>query len=330
MSDGTFALSSAVELAVVERGGFIESRHAGSAVVIGADGEISRSLGDPDSPVFGRSALKPFQALAALASGVELSAPELAVATASHAGTLQHVALVNRILERAGLTDDALQCVPAWPRDSVARYDLVREGLGPAAVYMECSGKHAAMIYACVLSGWEVEGYLDPEHPLQKHVVDTVERLTGEKIAALSIDGCGAPVMAVSLTGLARGVHRIATASETSPFPLYRKAASLRTAVLENPWAIDGAGRPDTIIAERLGVFAKHGAEGISVMAAPDGTTAAVKVLDGAPRAASITALTLLVQAGAVDEAAGRDVIDEISDDVLGGVAIVGRVSVTI
>ena len=87
MTPAVFGTDEAVELAVVERSGFIESRHSGSAVVLGPDGGVAISLGAPDKPVFPRSSLKPFQAVAVMGAGVHLDGAAAVLATASHAGT---------------------------------------------------------------------------------------------------------------------------------------------------------------------------------------------------------------------------------------------------
>ena len=113
---------------------------------------------------------------------------------------------------------------------------------------MNCSGKHAAMLLACTVNGWDPTATSTPEHPVQVHIRDVIERLIGQKAAATAIDGCGAPVYAMSLSGLAKAIHRIGTASPTSPFALHRSAGALVRAVRENPWAIEGPGRPDTIV----------------------------------------------------------------------------------
>lgn len=299
----TLTVVDAVELAVVERSGFVESRHAGAAVVLSPDGEIVRRLGNPDALVLPRSSLKPLQAVACVTAGANLAGEELALATASHAGTDRHADVVRGVLRSGGLTEDDLGCPEALPSDTASRDEMVREHVAPARIRMNCSGKHAAMLRACVATGWPTEGYLEQTHPLQLHIREVVERLTGEKIAHTSIDGCGAPVHAITLTGLARGIHRIGSASERSPFALHRVAGTLVRAVRENPWTIDGTGRQDTIATEQLGVFVKSGAEGLTVMVAPDGTTAALKMLDGGMRASVIVAATLLARAGALRDA---------------------------
>lgn len=127
----TFRLSDAVELAVVERSGFVESRHAGSAVVLAPDGSVLRSLGDPSAPVFPRSTLKPFQAIAAMTSGVTLRGEDAAIATASHSGTARHVELVRGLLAREGIPESALGCPPSYRRTQ--RPATPRCALAPAS-----------------------------------------------------------------------------------------------------------------------------------------------------------------------------------------------------
>ncbi|GAA3644803.1 asparaginase [Microbacterium marinilacus] len=326
----TFGVQDAVELAVVERGGFVESRHAGSAVVLSPAGEVVSALGDPEALVLPRSSLKPLQAVAVVTAGAPLEGERLAMATASHAGTDRHVGVVRDILSAAGLTDDALACPAAWPSDAATRDAMVSDHLGPSPVRHNCSGKHASMLAACVATGWDVHGYLDPSHPLQQHIREVVERLTGEKIAATVVDGCGAPVHALTLAGLARGVHRVGTSSERSPFALHRVAGALVRTVRENPWVIDGPGRSDTFAIERFGVFSKLGAEGVQVMVAPDGTTVALKTLDGSLRAAPLVALTLLARAGALVESDVADAASHALFSVQGGGREVGRIRATV
>ncbi|MGF3055725.1 asparaginase [Microbacterium sp. YY-01] len=322
----TLSVADAVELAVVERSGFIESRHAGTALVLSSDGEVVRQLGPTDAPILPRSTLKPFQAIACVTAGAELEGEQLAMATASHAGTDRHVTVVREVLQSAGLTEDDLECPPAWPSDSATRDELVRDHGAPARVRMNCSGKHAAMLHACVATGWPTRGYLDREHPLQVHIREVMERLTANKVVATAVDGCGAPVYAMSLEALAHGIHRVGGASERSPFALHRTAGALVRAVRENPWAIDGPGRADTQAIEHLGVFAKGGAEGVMTMVAPDGTTVALKMLDGSPRASTVVAATLLAQAGAIDEKALSELVAVLPLEVEGGGRTVGMI----
>ncbi|MFD5214542.1 asparaginase [Microbacterium sp. NPDC058345] len=322
----TFKVADAVELAIVERSGFVESRHAGSAVVLSPDGDVVAGHGNPDALILPRSSLKPLQAVACVTAGAALEGEQLALGTASHSGTDRHVEVVREMLAAGGLTEDSLACPPAWPSHARTRSEMIADHAGESRIRMNCSGKHALMLRACVATGWPTDGYLRQDHPLQLHIREVVERLTGEKIAHTAVDGCGAPVHAITLTGLARGVHRIGAASERSPFALHRVAGTLVRAVRENPWTIAGPGEPDTVAIETLGVFAKGGAEGVMVMVAPDGTTVALKMLDGSGRAATIVAATLLARAGAISAADADALAEALALDVLGGGQPVGAI----
>ena len=326
----SLSVPNAVELAVVDRGGFIESRHSGAAVVLAPDGSVRAGFGDIEAAILPRSSLKPLQAVGMLTAGAELDGERLGLATASHSGTDRHVAVVRDILDRAGLTEDALGCPAARASDPDTRDRQIRDADPAVPVRMNCSGKHAGMLLTCVANGWDTTGYLGLEHPLQRHLRDTIERLTGAKVQASVIDGCGAPVHAVTLTGLARGIHRMGTSSERSPFALHRHASSVVRAVLENPWTVAGPNQPDTLLAERLGVFAKLGAEGVQVAVAPDGTTVALKMLDGGQRAAPVVALTLLQSAGGLTAADVARVTEDLHLDIRGGSEVVGRIRPTV
>lgn len=327
----TLAVSDSVELAVLERSGFVESRHAGAAIVLAPDGSTLGEFGNTSALVLPRSSLKPMQAIASVTAGAELDGERLGVATASHSGTRRHTETVRAILDASRLTPDALACPAALPSDRDTYMEMLADGFGqPAAIFHNCSGKHAAMLAACVASGWPTEGYLEPTHPLQLHVRDVVERLTGEKIAALAIDGCGAPVPAITLSGLARGIHRIGASSEKSPFALHRVAGQLVRTVREHPWTIAGPGRADTLLVERLGLFAKGGAEGVMVAVAPDGTSVALKTLDGSSRVAPAVAVHLLTQAGALDSTAAAAAIKALRLGVSGGGKVVGEIRPTV
>jgi L-asparaginase II len=325
----TFSGDDIAELAVLERNGFIESRHFGAAIMLDPDGEVLATHGNPRGLVLPRSSLKPMQAVASITAGADLSLVERGLSTASHCGSDAHVSVVRGMLTSAGLSENDLACPPALPSDTAAHAHFIRERLEPARIRMNCSGKHAAMLKACVAAGWSTKGYLNPDHPLQQHIVETVERLIDEKLSYTAIDGCGAPVFAMSLAGLARGIHRIGSASLTSQFAFHRTAAQIVEAVREEPWTIDGPGRPDTTAIETLGVFAKGGAEGVMVMVAPGGTTVALKTIDGSGRAATLVAAAMLHTAGAISTKGYEELQRRLPLAVLGGGREVGRIRVS-
>lgn len=314
-----------VELARVERNGLVESRHLGAAVVVSADGSVLRSLGDVDSLVYPRSSLKPFQAITVLRSGASLDGAQLVLASASHAGTPAHVAVVSELLSRAGLTEDALQCPIDWPGDAESAA-IARTSGQKRRITMNCSGKHASFLLACVENGWPIESYLDPAHPLQVSIRATIEEFTGEPVGHVGVDGCGAPLFAVSLRGLAVAFSRLARGVDAAGPDT--EAARLVDAIRANAWAIEGPGRPNTVVIDELGLICKGGAEGVMAMGAADGTAVALKSLDGSHRATTLVALELLAQAGAISPVEADRVSELVTEKVLGGGIPVGAIRV--
>ena len=155
-------------LAEVVRSGFVESRHRGVAVRVDPAGEVRWSMGDPGTVIFPRSSNKPLQALGMLRAGLPLDGRLLALASASHSGEPFHLDAVREILALAGLDESALQTPASYPLDPHVHADLLRAGGTRAPIYMDCSGKHAAMLLTCVVNGWSIHDYLDPAHPLQR------------------------------------------------------------------------------------------------------------------------------------------------------------------
>lgn len=290
-------------VAQVLRSGLCESTHAGALVALRPDGSRALSLGDPDTPVFPRSANKPLQAAGMLHAGLDLDGELLAIATASHSGEPRHVALVQRLLGLAGLSDADLGNIPDLPLDPAAAAALLRSGGGPDRLHMNCSGKHAAMLATCRAAGWPLAGYLDPGSPLQQALLATTAELAAEPVPAVGVDGCGAPVLALSLSGLARAFGRLVTAA---PGTAERRVAD---AMRTHPEVVGGTGRDVTrLMAGVPGLVAKDGAEGVYAAALADGTAIALKIQDGTARAR----MPLLVAALRV---LGRD------DEVLGALA---------
>ncbi|MCD0442104.1 asparaginase [Glycomyces sp. A-F 0318] len=310
-------------VAAIERSGFTESLHRGSVAVTDPSGARTAAVGDADRAVFPRSSNKPMQALAMLRAGWEpASEADLAIAGASHRGEPFHIERARSVLAHAGLGEEHLQCPPDLPGDPDARNAVVAAGGGPRRVYMNCSGKHSGMLAACAAAGWDPGTYRDPEHPLQRLIAETVEELTGESVAATGVDGCGAPVLAVSLTGLARAFARLVEAPEGTP---ERRVAD---AMRANPILVDGTRGPDHRAMSALpGLLAKGGAEGVHVLAVPGVGAAAVKIDDGGGRASTPVALRALTALGglAVPEDAKPEVDALLWPEVLGGDRPVGR-----
>ncbi|MEU2031586.1 asparaginase [Nocardia amamiensis] len=283
-----------VELVEVVRSGFRECVHRGSVVVLDAEGEPTLALGEVHLPIFPRSTNKPMQAITMLRNGFEpLDDAELAIATASHYGEPDHIALVRRLLDRFGFSEASLACPPDLPFDERARAAALSDGQQPHPIYMNCSGKHAAMLATCAVNGWPTEGYFDQAHPLQRAVIATVADLTGEPESDLGIDGCGLPIIPVSLVNLAKVFATMATAE---PGTAERRVAD---AVRAHPRVISGTNGPD-LLAMRVtpGLVCKIGADGVHAGSLPDGSSFAYKIDDGHDRARMPLTLAILHRMG--------------------------------
>ncbi|MQY37492.1 hypothetical protein SRB17_54960 [Streptomyces sp. RB17] len=275
------------------RGGVVEGIHYGSVVVLGADGTVEFQLGDIEAAFYPRSAVKPLQAVAMLRAGLPLDGELLSLAAASHSGENRHLAGARRILELAGLTEDDLRNVPDMPFDPAVRDAWVRAGRTPSRLAQNCSGKHAAMLWTAQLNGWSLTDYLDPKHPLQQAIQEIVEDLTGQRVARVTVDGCGAPLFSISLHGLARALSRITSAAPGTP------EARVADAMRSHAEMASGAGRDVAALMRAVpGLLAKDGFEGVQVAALPDGRAVAVKIADGANRARIPVAAAALARAG--------------------------------
>jgi L-asparaginase II len=210
----------------------------------------------------------------------DLDDRHLALISASHSGEPFHIEGVDQILSAAGLDRSALRCPPDLPLDPDAASELLRSGGMAEPVYMNCSGKHAGMLATCVAAGWSTDGYTDPDHPLQKEIRESIERLTGEVVRAVGVDGCGAALFGTSLLGLARSFRALVLADPGSP---ERRIAD---AIRAHSEFVSGSRRDESaLMAGVPGLVIKGGAEGVAAFALPDGRAGAIKIADGSARA---------------------------------------------
>ena len=301
-------------VAEIVRSGFVEGHHYGSVVALAADGSVDWSVGEVAVPVLPRSSNKPVQALAMVELGLDLPPDLLALACASHSGEPFHVDGVRRTLAAAGLDETALQTPPDYPLDDDAREAVIRAGGTRTPILMNCSGKHAAMLATCVHRGWDTATYLDPEHPLQVAIAETFARLTGEPVRAVAVDGCGAPLLSTSLTGLARAFSSLATATDG---PEHRVAEAIR----RHPQYVSGTTRDELALHRALpGLIGKAGAESCYAVALPDGRAWALKTDDGAARVRPVLMAAALRRSGVLDEAG----VDAAAVDSTGQLVLLG------
>ena len=300
-------------VAELVRDGLVESRHSGIAALVGPDGKVIEEIGKSKRLIFPRSAVKPLQAVAVRKMGLELTGAELAISAGSHQGTAAHASLVIDILASANLTTDDLQCPVAWPGNVEAAQQASKQ----KREYFNFSGKHAGFLAACVHARLDAKTYLELNHPLQKQVLDTLEEYSGEKILFSTADGCGAPLHTLTVEGLARAIGKF-TATDSE----------IVDAMLQNAWAVDGEGTPDTMIME-AGLIAKLGAEGVFVIGTRSGYGVAVKIADGSLRAAPLVALGLLRKHDLIEVSVYETLVEQIATKVTGGHKVTGKLTIT-
>jgi L-asparaginase II len=295
----------------VTRGPVVESRHEGIAAVVRADGAVVESWGDIDSPVLPRSANKPIQAMAFVESGaVEkfgLGNEHIALSCASHNGEPRHVQTVRAWLEKIGLSENDLECGAHAPRLQANIEAMARENAVPGPAYNNCSGKHSGFLSTAVVYGEPTKGYIKYDHPVQRRLREVMTDLCGSDANDFryGTDGCGIPTLATPLKTLARAMAGMADPSRLSN--RHAEAATrIRTAMNAEPFMVAGSGRFCTRVNGALSGVAqvKTGAEGVFCGMLPAlGLGIAIKMWDGAGRAAEVAMATLLDHLGVLPAA---------------------------
>jgi L-asparaginase II len=326
-SSPSLSLPNHVPIAYSTRGGFPENVFYGSFAVVDRSGKLVASAGDVAAPIFTRSALKPFQALPLVSHAsfpqFKLTPQETALLCASHNGEEKHAAAASAMLARIALTDAALQCgshVPYWYQTNDQRPEAGRRW---NSLFHNCSGKHSGMLLYATVLGVAHEQYLDPKHPVQLAIRESVAYACGVESAESmpwGTDGCSAPNYAVPLAGLARA---FAWMTREEPDPRYGNAGRvLFNAMASHPDMVSGEGRNDLALAVAgrgdLGVaagpgdwIAKVGADGVQTLASKKrGIGIAAKVSDGNQKALMVAFCAALEQLQMMDDVAREALAD--------------------
>jgi len=275
---------------VVGRGSRDESHHEAVAVAAPIDGS-TLFFGCADRGTYLRSVAKPFQALALLREGIletfSITPRELAVICSSHSGERIHRDLVYGLLARGGLSVDHLKCGIHSPFSRSEHNRIMAEGEMCDATCNNCSGKHTGMLLACVAQGYPTEGYLEPQHPVQRSIRAILELFTGEILdpSRLGIDGCGAPTYHVPIASMALAFRRLVDRDFLNRSGLHDRVDQIHDAIDSHPKAFSGEGRfPlrwSSLLRGKL--RAKEGAEGVMAIWGPAGSLV-IKSIDGNDR----------------------------------------------
>lgn len=289
----------------VRRGGVVESVHRIHAAVVDGAGNLVASCGDPGLVTFVRSAAKPFQAVPLVASGAAdrfgLTDAELAVACGSHGGEPMHVAAVDAMFQKAGLSADLLQCGTHPLRNDAAKKALA--GAKPTPRHHNCSGKHAGMMALQKHLGGDPADYWKPESPAQRAVKTAFAECAGlsEQEVRVATDGCSAPNFAVRIDAAARAFATLAIPGGHVRKETADALQRLCRAMTRHPEMVGGTGSFDTDLmnAAEDRLVAKTGAEAVEgVGDLGSGMGLFLKVEDGNARAVGPAVVEALRQLG--------------------------------
>ena len=308
-------------LASVLRGERVESVHRGDVAVVDEEGRLLASAGSPEAPIYVRSAAKPFQAMPLLEAGGDrifrLGSEEIALLCASHGGEPRHVRLARRLLARGRFTVRDLACGAHLPMHEPSARALIARGERPTALHNNCSGKHAGLLLACRLLGFDPARYWEPAHPIEQRVLDRVSHYCEVPVTrvGIAVDGCSLPVFFLPLSALARGYARLL--SRRSRGEVTRETVArdrICQAMWESPGMVAGLGRftTDFLEAGAGRWIGKEGAEGVYAIGIRSATASgrslgiAFKMEDGSSRARDAVALDILDRLGRLTATARR------------------------
>lgn len=301
----------AVKLVEVTRGDLVESIHRGDIAVINNKGEVIFKLGDINHLCYMRSASKPIQIIAALEAGIVekygLSMAEVAISMASHSGEKAHLDTMHSMLQKIGLSAEALRCGIHEPLGPEAARQLTAAGLAPSNLHCTCSGKHLAQLAAVKAKGRSVEDYDKLGGGIQPEIMNIISAFSGVRVSGikLGIDGCGIPVYGLPIKKMALAYANLVSNSFMDG-RYSRSQEYVLQAMAAHPEMIGGKGRFDTELLGHCGdrLVAKFGDEGVYCMGLVGrGTGIALKIEDGHTRAVAPVVLELLRQLGVIGDA---------------------------
>jgi L-asparaginase II len=280
----------------VTRGRIVESIHFGAVAVVDSGGHLLAWLGDPKGITFLRSSAKPFQALPFIERGGDqtfhLTSRELALICGSHDGTDEHVEVVKGIQAKVGVQESDLLC-GAHPLSHLPTVAAMQtRGEVPTPNRHNCSGKHTGMLAAARMRGLPIAEYINPEHPVQKSILETLGEMCSLAVEQVEggIDGCSVPTFALPLYNSALGFARLC---DPRGLQVERATACRRItqSMMANPFMVAGQDRFDTRLMEVCSgrIVAKGGAEGFMLLgimggvlgAESPGVGIAFKISDG-------------------------------------------------
>lgn len=281
------------------RGSASDNVYRGHLAIVDKTGRVLFSVGDPEAIVFYRSSSKPVQALPAIAAGLDtaygITERESVIFAGSHAGEVFHMEALESIFKKAGLREDDLIMQPAFPAHVLSNEARLNAGLTRRRLYHNCAGKHAALMLVQRHLGGDIKDYWKAGSAADFAVRRAIETVGEHPIAADGLDGCGVPVFAVPVKGIATAYKNLACPDRIRDDALASAAARFVPRININPKMMRGTGFLCGHINEDENLIAKGGAAGVYGLGLKkEGLGVAFKVESGSEDAWANIILTVL------------------------------------
>ena len=283
----------------VTRSDFTESIHHGVAVLINSSGEILQEWGNSNALIYPRSALKPIQSLNLYKDGVAkalgLSDNLIALTTASHHAENIHQKMINNWLKKINLKEKHLSCGSSWPWNIKDQFKAHSKYKVKRKIFHNCSGKHCGHLAVSKYKNLPIKNYQNKDHPIQKDLIKLIEDLSKYKIKSIGVDGCTLPNPLIPLKKFAFAVAQLADYKKLNEYSTIAKR--IFDSCVKFPEITGGSKSINSILTKlsKGKIFVKNGAEGVFVAIIPEQKSAlAVKIIDGASRAAEVAIAGLL------------------------------------
>ncbi|MCM3629717.1 asparaginase [Paenibacillus glycanilyticus] len=251
------------------RGDIEECVHYGHICGVDDRGKIVYSAGNPEAVSFLRSSAKPFQAIPVVRHGADehfgLTDEEAAIMMGSHRAEPFHVAVLESMLRKTGLSEEQLICHPTYPLSVYATEALLRDQKPKRSIYHNCSGKHLGILALCKAMGYPMDSYGSPEHPAQREILDTLAELAEvpPESIGLGTDGCGFPVFALSLHALAVAFLKLACPDLIAKPDLREAVVKIASRMNAHSEMVAGTDRICSSLLLDSNIVAKGGAKGV-------------------------------------------------------------------
>lgn len=270
------------------RGGTVENIHQGIICVINEKKEVVYEKGNIESHVYYRSAMKPIQAIPVFTTNIikkyQLNQQEAALFTASQRGEKYHQEVLERLIEKLGVSEELLVCGASYPLNDESKEQYVWDRKPKRKLLHNCAGKHLGFLAYAKEKGYELSNYDDLEHPLQQEILKQIVNLSETPIENINkgVDGCGVPVYGVPLKNMAISYLKFGAPDLIGDEKTAHAVTKIGEVMNAHPEIVASHKFICTELLQDNNIIAKGGAQGVYCLALKkERISIALKVLSG-------------------------------------------------